>query len=87
MKDKLTDFGVYIVKKLFWSVYIKIYSYGFAESQRLSDPDYYDDCIDYDYDYKSDRWDDEPCVDENDPYSDAYTGDYDDIPDEDKMMY
>lgn len=26
MKDKLTDFGVYIVKKLFYPVYIKIYN-------------------------------------------------------------
>ena len=26
MKDKLTDFGVYIVKKLFFPVYIKIYN-------------------------------------------------------------
>lgn len=26
MKDKLTDFGVYIVKKLFFPVYVKIYN-------------------------------------------------------------
>lgn len=77
MKNKLTNFGVYIVKKLFFPVYVKIYSEGFAESQRLSDPDY----IDYDFleeDYEDFlREEDEPCVDENDPYSDAYTGDYD----------
>ena len=77
MKNKLTNFGVYIVKKVFFPVYVKIYSDGFAESQRLSDPDY----IDYDYanDYEEGDdlydFDNDGNVDYHDDYDDSLPSD------------
>ena len=66
MKDKLTDFGVYIVKKLFTPVYDKIYGHGWDHARQMwsasqddvimgpEEPDTYDSLYnvdDDDYDY------------------------------------